>query len=158
MKSLLLYKFATWSLILLNVTLIAFFLMTRPPAAQPRGGQFLDRAIELLHLEDAQQTTFVAAARQHSEQMNALNQQQQNLLRDYLESLTDTTLASNNTATLNEVISRERHKIEITYRHFQEIKSMLNPSQLPYFEVFMKEASEALLLDSKKEPRRPKDF
>ena len=58
------------------------------------------------------------SARQHGQKMEAINQQQRNLLKPYFQSIIDTTMITDPTTTLLQVQELERDKIESTLPAF----------------------------------------
>jgi hypothetical protein len=159
MKQFQLYKYATWTLLVLNLALIAFFVFTKPQPPPNRGGKkFSEKAVDILKLDGQQQDRFLQAAKQHNQQMETINGQQQDLLKPYFNSLINTDQQVNSDTLLQQIQQLERNKIESTYRHFQEVKSMLNSEQQAGFEEFVNHALEIILLDKKKNPPPPKDF
>ena len=159
MSQIKLYKYATWGLLFLNIAVLAFFLLTKPkPQHHPPSNNFQSEVIEMLDLNTQQASTFKALAEAHNQQMRSISGQQQQLLIPYFESLTNPSSTIDSDGVLSQFQQLEREKIEVTYQHFQDIKSMLNEEQLPDFENFMNTFIHTLLLDEKKNPSPPKDF
>ena len=149
------YKYAAGAMMLLNMALVVFFLLTKPdPPRGDVGRNFRPKAMEILQLDTSQQTTFVQLAERHNQQMKALSEQQRVHLKSYFGSLLDSTKVSDTAVLIQEIPQREREKVEITYQHFQEVRSLLTEEQLPYFEQFVSQALNILLLDA--EPRPPR--
>lgn len=138
MSQLTFYKYASLSLLLLNVAVIGFFLLTKP-APPPRMGEhnFQYEVIEMLHLNEEQVTSFRAFAQGHNQQMTSINEQQQKLLRPYFESLANPSVGMDKASVLNQFQQLEREKIEVTYQHFEDLKLILNEVQLTHFETFI---------------------
>ena len=142
MKQLQFFKYATGAMILLNLLIIAFFLLTKPkpPAFPPhnaRSNGFQVRAIDILKLDKQQHTTFLQSAKQHSQQMESINRQQRDLLKPYFHSIIDSTINIASETVLDEIQQLERNKIEATYQHFQQVKSILKNEQQADFKVFI---------------------
>ncbi len=147
----LLYKYAAIGLLLLNISMIAFFFLTRhKPGGKGMGFDFRPRAIHMLELDDEQKAAFVKLAEEHRQRIDAINEQQRSLLKPVFKSLTDTNQTGAINSITTEIEQLEGTKIAITYQHFQDVKSILREEQLPNYEVFLKEALGILLLDSKK--------
>ncbi len=85
------YKYATWGLLLLNVGVLAFFLLTMPKPPPASTKAFLSEAIEILRLDAEQEATFRQMARAHNEKMKSLAEEQQRMLFPYFESLVSAT-------------------------------------------------------------------
>lgn len=165
MTSIKFYKYAAGLLVLLNLSLIGFFLLTRPKPPgflpPPHPGQhkhFQNRAVDILRLDREQHHAFLASADQHRQQMRTLNQQQRDLLKPYFYSLVDTEQALDKERILEETQLLDRKKIEATYEHFDKIKSILREDQKPDFEAFMNQAIGRILLNTKKDLPPPKDL
>lgn len=159
MSQLTFYKYASGGLLLLNIVVLAFFLLTKPGhQPQPPSNNFQSEVIDALDLDTQQASAFRALAEDHNQQMRSISGQQQQLLMPYFESLTSSSPTIDSEGVLNQFQQLEREKIEVTYQHFQEIKSMLTKEQLTGFETFMDTFIHTLLLDKKKNPPPPKDF
>ena len=155
MNQLQLYKYATGAMVLLNIALVLFFFLTKPDPPRGDGARnFRSKAIEILQLDTNQQATFVQLAERHNQRMKTISEQQRARLKPYFGSLIDTTKVSDTMALIEEIPQLERDKVEVTYQHFQEVRSLLTEEQLPYFEQFVSQALDILLLDREK-PRPP---
>ncbi len=159
MSQLKFYKYATWALLFLNIAVLGFFLLTKPrPPHHPAPNDFQLEVIKILDLNDQQVSTFRRLAKEHNQKMNLINEQQRTLLPPYFESLSDPSKIINEDTILSQFQQLEREKIEVTYQHFQDLKSMLDASQLPYFEQLMGKFINELLLGQKKNSPPPKDL
>jgi hypothetical protein len=152
------YKYATWLLLTLNLLLIAFFFLTAPG---PPGGDgkrmFRNQAIGMLQLNSEQEAAFIKSATKHSDEMNKLNDQGNDLLKSYFSPLLDSTLEVDHAGLIAALLEIEKAKIEGTYQHFLEVKSTLSDSQVAGFEIFMRRALGILLLDQQKNAPPPQD-
>lgn len=157
MKQLQFYKYAIWFLVLLNLSIIAFFFFTGKPPHH-RGGFNGKKTIELLNLDREQHLQFTASAKTHQEEMVKLDEQQQQLLKPYFESIVDPTKVTNQDAILRQVEMLERKKIERTYQHLNEVKLMLRPDQQVNFKQFMNQILKRILRQTKKNQHPPKGF
>ena len=156
MQKLQFYKYSTWALLLLNLTMIAFFFITKPNP--PHGKNFTEEAIKILKLDEQQQTVFLKSAEKHGQQTGTISNRQSELLKPYFNSLITPNEAADLDSLLNQVQHLEREKIEITYLHFQEVKALLKANQKADFETFMQKIQRIILLGGKKNPPPPKDF
>jgi L-lysine 2,3-aminomutase len=153
------YKYAIWSLIGLNIAVLAFFVMLRPqPRQHNPQGNFRSEVIEMLHLNTQQASLLNASAEKHTQKMEEIDNRQFRLLSPYFASLITSAENNDKESLLNEYQQLEREKIETTYQHFQEIKDFLDDDQMPYFEEFMRKTTDRILLGKKKNPPPPKDF
>lgn len=153
MKQLQFYKYAATGLLFLNIAMLAFFFLTKPPN-HPRGKRFKGGAIEILNLDKTQDKVFFELVKNHKQKMKVFNQKQKELLKPYFDSLIDSTGQPQNV--IEKVEQLERQKIESIYQHFQDIKSILKKEQLSGFEEFMDVTIKRILPDAKENPHPPK--
>jgi hypothetical protein len=157
MKQLQFYKYAAWVLLVLNISMLAFFFLTKPGPPHTQR-PFKNRAVDVMHLDKQQHDIFLQYVKLHRQQMDSINDQQAKLLQPYFYSLIDSTKVADTAAVLDAVQALERKKIVATYQHFKQVKSNLRSDQQPNFETFMNQALEMILLQTKKNPHPPKDF
>ncbi len=151
------YKYAAWSLLLLNVVIIAFFFLTKPGPPPPKQGiNFQSEVIDLLQLEGQQVTTFRKLATEHYQKSKSINDQQQKLLLPYFENLIDPSMAINEEDILSQFQELEGEKIKITHQHLQDIKNILDDTQIPHFERFAKRFIDQILIEKEKKPAPPR--
>lgn len=160
MNQLTFYKYAAGGLLLLNMVIISFFLFTKPnlPLHGPPPSSFQKEVIDVLHLDAQQTNMFKALAKEHNQKITVLKEQQQTLLLPYFESLANTSIQIEKEDVLNQFQQLEKEKIEVTHQHFQEIKNLLNESQLPHFKDFLDKFIDRLILSDKNNKPPPKDF
>ncbi len=164
MKQLQLFKYATIGLVLLNIGIILFFFLTKPKPPRPMhegptNHKMDRRAIELLGLNKEQIMAFRDLAEGHSREMRAINEQQRKMLEPYFGSVVDSTREVATDAQLEEIVQLERRKIEITHQHFEDIKAILDTTQLANFERFVNESLKMILnKGGKNPPPGPKGF
>ncbi len=156
MKQLQFFKYATISLILLNVILLGFLLFKRPPFPHKKDNN-QKNAKEYLNLSKEQNESFLKLANQHIQDMKDLNEQQRDLLKVYFEGLVYPNDNHTQDSILLKVQDVERTKIESTYQHFTDVKKLLDPDQHKGFEVFLNHAIDRILLKEKKRSLPPKD-
>lgn len=150
------YKYATWGLLLLNLGMLAFFFLTKPKHPhQPTPNAFQNEVIERLRLNAQQERTFRTLAAEHGQQMVSINEQQQQLLLPYFESLAAPANQMDKDSLLSRYQELERAKLEFTYQHFEEIESMLDENQLVYFEGIVHKFIDRIVLKSEKNIRPP---
>ncbi len=157
MSQLKFYKYATFGLLFLNIGVLAFFLLAKPgprPPASP--ANFRGEVIKILDLNSEQERTFTALAEDHNRKMNSLNEQQRKLLRPYFENLNSPDVRINKEDVLNQVQQLEGEKMEVTYQHFQDLKSILSESQLPHFERFIRRFMDRVFSSPEKSTPPPK--
>lgn len=161
MSQLKFYKYATWGLLFLNIAVLSFFLLTKPgPRQHPPSNNFQAEVIEILNLNNQQVFTFRKLGGEHNQKMKSINEQQAKLLPPYFESLTNLSENIDKNDILNQFQQLEREKIEVTYQHFQHLKSLLNEEQLPLFDEFIQKFIDNILLkkEQNRPPPRPRDI
>ena len=157
MKQLNFYKYTTLALILLNLSIIAFFIFTKPhPSNMPpkggRGGhEFKNQIVDVLQLDEMQFEKFEQSAQKHSEVMDVIAQQEHKLVKAYFQTLSSSNPDILNDSILVELELIDKSKLVSTYKHFEEVKSILNKDQEQYFEKFLNEAMILLIPGNKKQ-------
>lgn len=141
------YKYSAIGLLILNLAMIAFFLLGRPSGPPPQHHQnnkrgFIQEAIQVLHLNEEQSSAFIELTKKHRNQMEVIHSKQRELLKPYFLTLNDANHIGDkdSEAILKEAQELERRKIEATYQHFEEVKFILIEEQKPYFKTFMDKA------------------
>ncbi|KAA3641623.1 MAG: hypothetical protein DWQ02_00200 [Bacteroidetes bacterium] len=161
MKQLQLFKYATIGLLLLNIGVILFFFLTqpKPPGPMPGkpGNHAMDhRVVNLLNLNDEQVAVFRDLARAHSQEMRKINEAQRQALEPYFANLVHTDPEVSADEQLENILQLERRKIEVTYQHFEEVKAILEPSQLSHYDRFVDESLKMILGRGGKNPPPPR--
>ncbi len=158
MKEVKFYKSATLILIVLNLVIVACFIFGRPkPPGPGQHPPFAHRATELMKLDETQLAQFEELVKIHREDMESLNGLQKELLDSYFKNIYDAKNAPSNDYQLKKLQTIEGQKVESTYRHFEEIKALLQPEQLDGFEQFMRGAMNQILTGKQRNqgPLRP---
>ncbi|OJJ19369.1 hypothetical protein BKI52_21405 [marine bacterium AO1-C] len=159
MQSTSFYKYAAGILLILNIGIVTFFLVTKPSQPPlPHEGRLQGEIIDLLQLTEQQAIVFREYAQKHDDKMTALNHTQQTILRAYFQVLKRDSSVIPQQGLLDKALQVERNKILSTVKHFQKVKAMLKPEQKAHFKPFMDKVLEVILLNQKKNPPRPKDF
>lgn len=156
MKQLQFYKYAAGGLLLLNFMMLAFFFLTAPKAPPPTNGG-RKAAIDIMHLDEQQHDAFLELADRHIELMERFDDQQRNLLKQYFGDVALSGRNADSDSLLNQVLQKERNKIESTYQHLQDVKTILHPDQGHYFEEFVSSALEIILMEKKIPDHRRKN-
>jgi len=141
------YKYAIWALVVLNMVVLAFFLLTKPRHphhSSPK--KFQSEVVKTLNLSSQQEVGFKKLAREHHQKMKSMNEQQQKLLLPYFENLIEPSESIEIDSLLNQSQQLEREKIELTHQHFQDLKQLLNKEQQPLFKGLMRKFIDKLLL------------
>lgn len=155
MKKLEFYRIGLITMVVLNLALVSFLIFNKPEnhphTHEKEDGHFKGRAIQLLDLDEEQQVQFEKLANSHHEEMISIERKQRELLRTYFKQLfSDGGQLNEN---INQQVSElDRQKLELTYKHFEEVKSILRPDQQSNFETFLSQAIGELLMDKKNPP------
>lgn len=153
MKQLLFYKYAMIALLILNIAMLSFFFLTKPPHLKNHIAKPLRMGQEILKLNEEDKAVFLQLANVHHQEMQAVNKQQRELLNPYFSSIIDSTI-TNKDELLTQLQSLERKKLELTYQHFEELKSRLKSVETADYEKFMEMSLQFIL--SKNRPPRPR--
>ncbi len=151
MNPLKIYRWATWGLLGLNVTVLAFFLLFPSPGPGSRP----PRAIhEMLNFDEAQQAIFLRLVEEHQGKMRAQNVRQNELLQQYFAPLTAGYPTDSLPPVPAEIATIEQEKIAATYQHFLEVERLLRPEQKGALPAFVEGALRNIFQRNRQEPRR----
>ncbi len=147
------YRNATFGLLGMNLVLLALHLLPLIGGPPEGPGSNMARAVNRLELDKNQHEYFMASAEAHRKNMERINQQQRDILRQYFKGLTATPPAVRPTlppeyATLNV------EKVTTTYQHFLTVKDLLRPEQMPLYAPWVETATRRLLIGNKPQ-RKP---
>ena len=135
MKKDTLYKLIIGILLLLNLLQIGFFLVGKKPPP-PNRNQGFD-AVKILHLDKQQADQFLEISISHHEKMVKLQDLQKLATEKYFKNPTEAELAA-----LKNIQSK---KLKVTNEHYEEVKGILKPEQLPYFHTFKEKALQIII-------------
>jgi len=160
------YKLAIGGLLLLNLAVLAFFIITKPKPHrggphhhhEPSQHGFEPEAITILDLDEEQISNFKNLANNHAHKMTSITENQQKLLLPYFESISDPVIEVDNDQTLNLIQKLELEKIQATRQHLLDVKNLLNKDQQSRFNKFAEKIIAKILKQGKKKPLPPKDF
>lgn len=163
MKQLQLFKYATLGLFLMNIGIILFFFLTKPKPPGPMPGKpnnhAMDRRmIDLLDLNNDQIEAFRGLAKAHSREMREINEAQRQALEPYFANVVSADPEINSDDQMEKMLQLERRKIEVTYQHFEDVKAILEPSQLPNYDRFVNESLKMILGRGGKKPPPRRGF
>ena len=156
MNKLKIYQWATWSMLLLNLAMLCFFMLTKPK--HPNNINFNKAVKQEMNLNEEQEKLFLVSAKKHIEQMAIISDRQQALWQSYFKSLSSADTLVKNDSIISELQNLETQKIAVTTTHFKEIKSFLMPAQYKGFSVFQQRLLERNFKKDKNMPPPPKDF
>jgi len=153
MKPIQFYKGAFFVMLLLNITNLLFiaFGPHHPPPNHTRTHPhaFLQQAIQMLGLDAEQEILFKESAQKHSSSTKAIEEQQEKVGQEYFHTLLETNDEVEDSL-VHQLQQLEKDKIVITYEHFEEVKTLLNPNQQANFSKFLDKALQILIIHSDK--------
>ncbi len=148
------FRLATFTLLLVNLGMVAFFFLTKPP---PRGVPGKAPGLEILELDLAQEKRVMMLIEIHQQEMRSINQEQRSLIHEYFQLQEDS--SSGRAGEIMDRISiNETKKIRATNEHFEQIRVILKPDQRKNFDEFREYVLQLILAPSKKNLGPPKDF
>jgi periplasmic protein CpxP/Spy len=124
-------------LLIINLSIIAFLFLRKPPHSQGDSRPFKriepkNRVIEILHFDNEQVVQYEELIVQHRKSMKKLN----DLIREAKSNLYETLnedSAESKDSLINELSALQRKIESVHYNHFIEIRKLCKPDQLPYF-------------------------
>lgn len=139
MTQLKLFKYSTGLLLFLNIAMILFFIITKPPNHRKVPGvQFQERAVELLKMDEVQKSKFINLANEHNVEIVSQSKVHSELLQRYFHTLISN--KQNDISLLESLQAMNLDQIETTYLHFKSVKALLNDDRDKEFELFINEA------------------
>ncbi|MEL7006601.1 MAG: hypothetical protein AAFN93_28335 [Bacteroidota bacterium] len=159
MKSKKIYQIGFLVLILINATLI--YLLVKRPQRPPmnrgsRQGSIIEKISAHLELTEEQAANYRLMAKQHGQQMRSFEADHRELVKAYFETFNSSSIASPDSIKI-EILNIESEKLEYTYEHFKELKSILEEHQKARFELIIKDILAVLINDRSKRPPPPRD-
>ena len=141
-------------LLMLNFGMLAFLFVSshHPPFGEAYSpGQLI---IHTLNFTNEQKDKFETMRFNHRSAMNKLDDKNRELARQYFLLLTASPIDTAKKDSLEKMIQlTETKKADITFNHFQEIKSMLNNEQQAKFDELIPRLIPILIPPSGKPPR-----
>ena len=144
---------------ILNIgIIISLFVSPNIRSKPPRQDHnpLADEITALLQLDSDQQTVFMEMIAKHKREISEIEKRQKVLLLQYFNYL-QSEKQSAPAELMEEFLTQEQNKIQITYTHFEEVKHILTEDQKPYFELFIKKVIPILGIANKKNPPPPRD-
>lgn len=147
------YKICFFVLLVINMALVLFLVLSPKPPARLKG--IKEQISEELRFNDQQKAVFDEMAMAHREQMNAISKQEKALIRKYLGQLVQKEGPVDEAAILQQINALHAQKIEVTYEHFAQLKSLCTDEQLVLYDQIVEQMLE-VLLDSDRTPPPPR--
>lgn len=153
------FKLAILGLVLLNVCVVGFLLLSKPkPPHRPTPGKGIRYEItDIFNFSVEQTKSFHHLADEHHKTIKSIEERQKTLASKYFEGLTHSMSDVDKQEIITELQSLEGNKIEETYLHLEEIKELLDEGQQVHFQEFMDKVSQKILGSQKKGPPKSKD-
>jgi len=142
------YKSLAGVLLVLNLFMLGFFFFTKgnPP---PRKHETKERIIKQMKMDEQQHQHFLMFFETHNKKIENFREQQRGLLETYFKNVIDSTQILDVDSILLQIQLLERKKVEATYGHFKDIKSVLRKDQYVYFEDFVNNRLKVMLRSRK---------
>lgn len=158
MNKLSFYRLAAIVLLIINLSVIGFFIFTKGGDVQPlnRKAEFKHQAFKILKLDDEQKKLFTESANKHHKEMMNLNKKQSRILQEYFKGLNEGINETEKANFISEYNELETKKITGTYDHFEEVKKILKPEQMRAYKGFVEKAVSRLLSKSSELPPPPR--
>jgi len=138
------YKIGFFTLLLVNLVLLALFSFPSKPGVSQQGVKEL--ISEVLAFTEEQKELFGEMAKNHRDLINELDKEEKTLIRQYFDNLNiDNKSQINNDSILEEISQVQQKKVSLTYAHFEELKSICTEEQLSDFDKIMDAMMQVLL-------------
>lgn len=153
------YKIGFISMLILNILLtLVIWRGPKPPIQAGRNADFKNRISEDLGLSEAQEEKYFASAMVHQQEMSALQQKHRKLVKEYFDFLNLQELSGQEKQEkLDAIAKTESRKVEITFKHFEELKAICNEEQQEAFGSIVKNLQQILLRGGGDNPPPPRD-
>ena len=152
MKTLKFYKYFAFTMLVLNITMVLFFMFNKSDTPDRHHHHKMGPP-PMLNLSESQAKAFHDLAHGHKTEMRDIMEQQKAILMRYFQPLYQSG-ARKDSAQLSEFYTLEQQKIESTYSHFEDVKKLLNKDQLINYPEFV-EKTLGLILGKRKGPHPP---
>lgn len=150
------FRLSTVLLLLLNIGLVIFFLMSGPKKGRDRHHDNGMPPHEYFDMSPEQHEAFMKMLDLHHRDMDRLHDLQANAVRPFLIGVVDRTNAASLDSVLVDVAILQREKLTLLYDHFDELKQSLTPEQQSKFESFFLETLDRMDKPRKKRKRKEK--
>ncbi|MTI22210.1 hypothetical protein E1176_14355 [Fulvivirga sp. RKSG066] len=127
------YKIGFFVLLVINITIVA--LIVFKPMRSMKGRGIKQEITKELGFTEEQKATFDNLVKSHRKTMRDIDMRERKLVKTYFDQLTAGTIDnSDQEEKLEEILLLKRKKIEDTYAHFEELKSICTEEQIDEFE------------------------
>jgi len=149
------YPIGFFLMVVINIALITFLVIK--PRHHPQKGRLKHIVSDMLEFDEQQQEAYFELINEHHNQVAAIEKEQKNLLKQHFDLLKGNAIDStkgNKILEKNSALTVE--KINAIYAHFESIKSLCRPEQLPLYEKVLDEVFYNQLVRHSTRNRRPK--
>ena len=136
---------AVVGLLIINVSLLAFLVLKKPPMPPQGPGPAMNREEgpgkliqQRLHLDKEQVEAYQKLISSHQDSIRNLDQQISEAKNELYETLADSSL-SNSAGLENKLAELQKRVESVHYRHFLELKAICRPEQIDDFNKLTKE-------------------
>lgn len=142
-------------LLILNIAMIAFFMITKPRPLNGHPPKQRAGALAQLNLDEGQKEAFEKLRDTHQKEMSTLNQEHQELLKEYFKQSLAPISIEKEKDLLDRASAIADSKIISTKEHFEDIRMLLRKDQQGAFEQFVNRAMAMILgLPNQPAPRQ----
>lgn len=127
------YKIGFFVLLVINILIVVMIVFK--PMRSLKGRGIKHEITTELGFTEEQKTTFETMVKKHRQTMRDIDMRERKLVKSYFDQLTvETTSNSDQEEKLEEILLLKRKKIEDTYAHFEELKSICTEEQIDELE------------------------
>jgi hypothetical protein len=121
-------------LVVMNGILLSLFLMAPP---HPHKRDVFRFIVDKVHFDAAQEDQYATMRDEHRAQMDALRGKMDAAKDRYFSGVLN---GKEDTLTLNEIAFIQKEIESVTFHHFQQVRTLCRPEQLPQFDAIILEA------------------
>jgi len=127
-------------LLAVNIVLVWFLFSHKPPG--PRGEGPKKMVIEKLHLDEGQMAKYEELIQWHRAEIGKLDNKMLGLKNQLYQTLNQNVGQPQKDSLMLEIGELQAEIEKVHYKHFEDIKSLCKPEQMPYFKKLSLELAE----------------
>ncbi|GAB5524629.1 MAG: hypothetical protein Roseis2KO_25010 [Roseivirga sp.] len=145
------YKVGFFVLLLINIALIMVIKFGPKPHGSGKGMR--DEISLKLNFDEEQNAKFRELVRKHRDQVADIRKEEQTLIKQYFGGLNSDTQELQQDQLVEEINQVQKKKLEVTYAHFQEVRSICTNEQLLLYKELMDEMTQVLIGENRRPDR-----
>ncbi len=130
------YPIGFFLMLAINIALISFIALSPSKTQHERKRGMKDHIGSQLGLSDEQKATFEQMVKNHRLRIRDIELQERALIGTYFKNLTVEEPISSDSV-LAEINTLKKQRIQITYQHLEDLKSLCNEEQLEKFDTVL---------------------